>query len=259
MVFNYCILGSGSRGNSMVVWDEENLLLVDAGFSGKEIKKRMGQIGLDPDDIDAIIISHDHGDHVKGASIMSRRHEIPIYATELVQEGRVLYDQKLSGRQIIGPDESFAIGGFNIRGFEVPHYANQTLGFRIENGGKTMAIATDMGHVPAGILPELEGCNGLVLEANHDLDMLVNGPYLPHLKRQIMSENGHLPNVDCGETLAKVIGEDTKHVTLAHLSGDNNEPEVAMRTIKAVLDMNKVRKVKIITASQSEKGDVIAL
>ena len=256
---SYCTLGSGSRGNSYAIWDSEDLFLVDAGFSGKELKKRMGQVGLSPEDIKAIIVTHDHGDHVKGVGVMNRRYNIPIYATPTVLKGKVLKKEKLKNQVEIQPGKKFKIGRLEIKGFEVPHDAPQTLGYRIQNNGRCMAIATDTGHMTTQIQKMLEGCDGLVLESNHDIEMLKNGPYPAFLKKRILGDKGHLPNVESGEVLVKVIGPDTQHITLAHLSEENNTPEVALETVKKILSSNKVNGVVVIPASQDEVGEVVEL
>ncbi len=257
--FNHCILGSGSRGNSLAVWDSEDLFLIDAGFSGKELKKRLGNIGLSPGDIRAIIITHEHSDHVKGVGVMSRRYGIPVYATPMVLQGKVLGNEKLEGRVEIQPETVFKLGRFEIRGFEIPHDAPQTLGFRIQSNGQCITHATDIGRITPDIRRMLEGCDALVLESNHDIEMLKNGSYPAFLKRRIMSETGHLPNVESGEVLVKVIGPNTRHITLAHLSEENNTPEVALETVKTILSNNKVNGVKVIPASQDEVGEIVGL
>ncbi len=256
---SYCTLGSGSRGNSLAVWDSEDLFLIDAGFSGKELKKRLGEVGLSPEDIKAIIITHEHSDHVKGVGVMSRRYGIPIYATPIVLQGKVLKKEKLKAQVEIQPEKGFKLGRFEIKGFEVPHDAPQTLGYRIQSNGRCITHATDIGRVTPDIQNMLEGCDGLVLESNHDIEMLNNGPYPAFLKRRILSDKGHLPNVESGEVLVKVIGPDTQHVTLAHLSEENNTPEVALETVKTILSSNKVNGVKVIPASQDEVGEVVEL
>ncbi len=257
--FSYCTLGSGSSGNSLAVWDSEGLFLVDAGFSGKEIKKRLDAIGQAPEDITALVITHDHSDHVKGAGVLSRRYDIPIYATRKVLGGKFFNKERLSAEKEIKPDKKFNIGNFEILGFEVPHDASQTLGYRIQSNGSCMAIATDIGHMPDRVIPILKGCDGLVLESNHDIEMLKNGPYPAYLKKRILSDTGHLPNTESGDVLIKVIGPETKHVTLAHLSEENNTPEVALETVKTILSSNKVKGVSVIPASQEEVGDVVDL
>ena len=217
----------------------------------------MGEIGLSPEDIKAIIVTHEHSDHIKGVGVMSRRYGIPVYATPMVLQGKVLKKEKLKDPVEIQPDCEFKLGRFEIRGFEVPHDAPQTMGYRIHSNGRCIAQATDIGRVTPDIQRMLEGCDGLVLESNHDIEMLKNGPYPAFLKRRILSETGHLPNVESGEILVKVIGPDTRHITLAHLSEENNTPEVALETVKTILSSNKVNGVAVIPASQDEIGEVV--
>ena len=218
MSFEFTVLGSGSSGNSTVVTDGDTTLLFDAGFSGKELARRLAIAKIDPKKIDAVFISHEHGDHIKGAGVMSRRYSLPIHATEKIHDCKVLKKEKLSGEGILVPSKKIKFDRFQIMPFEVPHDASQTIGFRIENRGKRMAIATDMGHAPPSVISKLRNCDALVLEANHDIEMLETGPYPWPLKKRILSDKGHLPNLETGEILAKVIGGRTKHVTLAHLS-----------------------------------------
>ncbi len=259
MMLEFCVLGSGSSGNATIVRDKETTLLFDAGFSGKEIINRMKKAGLDPKEITAVIVSHEHGDHVKGVGVMSRRYGLPVYATPITHDNHFLRGQRLENEERISPTKAFKIDDFKITPFEVPHDASQTVGFRIENGGKCMAIATDMGHAPAKVQNKLKNCDALVLESNHDIQMLKDGPYPAFLKKRILSEKGHLPNVETGEVLAKVISARTKHVTLAHLSQENNSPEVALGTVKQILKSKKVDGVMIVPASQHSPADIVRI
>lgn len=253
------MLGSGSSGNSLVVWDEDTMFMIDAGFTGRETGRRMHQICQNPEDITTILISHDHSDHVKGAGVISRRYSIPITASETVLGGSVLSGQRLEGERNITSGRAFKIDDFRIKPFKVPHDASETLGFRIENDGKCLAVATDLGHVPSRVLKKLTDCDALILESNHDIEMLKTGPYPAFLKRRILSKKGHLPNTESGEALAKAISPNTKHVTLAHISHENNKPEIALKTVKSVLKTRKLGGVMIIPSSQNEVGDVVEL
>lgn len=259
MSFSFTVLGSGSRGNATVVSDGATTILFDAGFSGKELARRMKLVGLDPKDIDAVFISHEHSDHIKGAGVISRRYDLAVHATRKVHEGKILSREKLKGECRLVPGSPVIFDAFKVTPFEVPHDASQTIAFRIENAGKRMAIATDMGHTPPGVISKLRNCDALVLESNHDVEMLKNGPYPWPLKQRILSDRGHLENAKTGEILARVVGGRTKHVTLAHLSEENNTPAVALKTVKEILKSRMIDGVMVVPASQDEPAETVHL
>ncbi len=236
--FKLCILASGSKGNSIYISNSRAALLFDAGLSGKEIERRMHSRQLDPKSLTGIVVSHEHSDHIRGAGILSRRYKIPVYMTPKTA-------QAASG-QIGTPHKthhftcgkSFEIDGLLIRPFSTSHDAEDPSGFTVSHKERKIGIATDLGVVTGMVKEHLKNCNVLVLEANHDMDMLINGPYPWHLKQRIKSRNGHLSNQDSCNLLEQVLHINLAYVILAHLSEENNDPEIALKTLKQAVNGN---------------------
>ncbi len=226
------VLGSGSSGNSIYINNGQNKILVDAGFSGKELEKRLNIINVKADDIDAILITHEHDDHICGAGVISRRYNIPLYANELTWQGAAKKLGKIvSENQKVFSGE-FMLGDFGIRPFSISHDALDPVGFLVQFKGKKIGIATDMGYVNNKIIDLLYGSNFIVLEANHDLEMLMTGSYPWYLKNRIRGKEGHLSNDDTAAVLPKLINSNNPRVLLAHLSKENNIPDIAYITVK---------------------------
>ncbi|MBS4021150.1 MAG: MBL fold metallo-hydrolase [Dethiobacter sp.] len=233
-----CMLASGSSGNAVYVATENARLLVDAGISGRRLASALNQIGVDPATLDCLLVSHDHNDHVSGAGIMARRYGLPIFAT-------VGTWQAMNGR--LGPllphyeramprQGRFSHKDLVIETFPLPHDAADTVGFLFHCGGKTVALATDLGYVTPGILDRLQNANCLILEANHDEDMLLNGTYPWPLKKRILSNSGHLSNKTAAKVLTNALAPATRHIVLAHLSEHNNLPALALETVLSELE-----------------------
>ncbi len=236
MSLEISVLASGSSGNSIVINNNKNTILIDAGLSGKELVKRLNNCGLNSNQPDAILITHEHNDHIKGAGILSRRLDIPVYANQAT------WSQM---EEKIGPIEEknccifksqFMIGNLGIIPFNISHDAVDPVGFIINYKTKNIGIATDMGHVPSDIRGKLRGLDFFVFEANHDLEMLRNGSYPYHLKKRIRSDQGHLSNDDTAHILPELIEDNYPKILLAHLSQENNNPQVAYLTIKNKLE-----------------------
>jgi phosphoribosyl 1,2-cyclic phosphodiesterase len=252
------VLGSGSGGNSIAFWDSETAFLIDAGFSCKELANRLGQIGKDIKDFSTVFISHEHVDHIRGASVLSRRVGADIVCTKPIG----IWLNRNCGIKTgsrLEPGTAYRLNGISIAPFEVPHDATQTIGFSIKAGDCKVSIATDLGHMPAPLLPRFRDCDALILESNHDIEMLKSGPYPWFLKNRIMGKLGHLSNLDSSKALARVISPRTKHVTLAHLSQENNLPEIALGQAKKTISEKVKRQIKVTTASQFEVGEIIKL
>jgi phosphoribosyl 1,2-cyclic phosphodiesterase len=257
MTFEFCVLGSGSSGNSIVFWDSDTSFLVDAGFSCREICHRLNEAGKDPKEIDAIFISHEHVDHARGVRVFKKRFESEILCTRTVID-------HINGRYGVMPTPDIKTGrthklnGFSIVPFEVPHDASQTVGFVIKQGRKKVTVATDLGHMSSKIKSKFRNSDAIILESNHDIQMLKDGPYPEFLKKRILSKRGHLSNTESAATLASVITDKTKHITLAHLSRENNRPEVALKEAKKLLSREK-RRMKVVPASQFEVGEIVKI
>jgi phosphoribosyl 1,2-cyclic phosphodiesterase len=261
----FCVLGSGSKGNSTFVEAGGTRLLIDAGFSGKEIERRLTAIEVAPDTLSAILITHEHSDHTRGAGILSRRFKLPILANSLTiaAAGEVL--SKLHGLQEFITGTSFSFGDFSIHPYRISHDAADPVGFVLTNGSTSMGYCTDTGVVSRLMQHRLVSCHGLVLESNHDPDLLRNGPYPLYLQQRVRSKQGHLANGEAAEFLSDILHQGLEHVVLSHLSETNNRPELAHDAVRAVVaslgqggSVDCVGPV-ISVADQDRVGEVITL
>ena len=227
----FCVLASGSKGNVVYVSDGETTILIDAGLSGIEIERRLRSRHLDPAGIDAIVVSHEHADHIRGVGVLARRHRLPVYLARGTQTSAATALGRLDHLVHFQPGLAFAIGTLRLHPFALPHDAADPSGFTVEAHGAKLGIATDLGIAPAMIRTHLADCAALVLEANHDPRMLVEGPYPWPLKQRIAGRTGHLSNADTRDLLGRVRHDGLRHVVLAHLSEINNTPECALSVV----------------------------
>ncbi|MFQ5795930.1 MAG: MBL fold metallo-hydrolase [Candidatus Bipolaricaulia bacterium] len=253
----FCSLASGSSGNCLYISSNGTDVLIDAGLSAREAVSRLQQIGGAPDRIAALLITHEHSDHCHGAGVLARRFACPIYTTERTLEAIEWY--LLGGKvrtHTFRIDEPFAVGSLTFHPFRVFHDAREPCGLVIEDDCIRLGIATDLGVVTASVLDALAGCHMVILEANHDLDMLIHGGYPWHLKQRIRSEVGHLSNKACGEALAKLAAGGMKVAVLAHLSQNNNRPDLALETVRRYLEGTEV---ELRIAPRDRLGDVVEI
>ncbi len=251
-----CPLASGSRGNAVFVSGGEVSLLVDAGLSGIELERRMAARELSPESLSAVVVTHEHTDHVKGAGILSRRYNIPLFINEITFQAASKNLGKVDLLEYFECGKAFSIGDIHIQPFSISHDAGDPAGLTLEHGSVKLGIATDMG-VATGLVKEhLKDCNMLYLEANHDLEMLINGPYPWYLKQRVKGRKGHLSNTDAGNLLSEISSDSLSHVTLAHLSQENNTPDKALEAVRQALDCTGVC---IEVAGPDEPGDIIHL
>ncbi|HSW39603.1 MAG TPA: MBL fold metallo-hydrolase [Acidobacteriota bacterium] len=235
MGLTFTLLGSGSTGNSTLVSDGVTHVLVDAGLSGREMAKRLRTYGLEPEKITAIVVSHEHGDHCRGVSPFVKNLDIPVFMTESAFAGSGM-KLKQGRLRSIAPGESFDVNGICFTGFLVPHDAAEPLGFVIEKSGAKIGIALDLGYLSKLVVERLKGCDAIILESNHDVQMLKAGPYPWALKQRVMSRQGHLSNDSVAEYLANDFDGKAAHVVLAHLSVNNNHPDLAMLSARRALE-----------------------
>lgn len=250
-----CVLASGSKGNSAFITDGETSILIDAGLSGIELERRLTSRGLSPQSLDAIIVTHEHTDHIRGVGIVSRRYKLPVYINQethkaSAQLGR-LHDQR--GFEC---GKTFHISNLAIHPFSISHDAENPAGFTIGQNGTTMAIATDLGIATSMVKQHLKGCELLILEANHDPKMLETGPYPWPLKQRISSRNGHLSNLSSKMLLEELQHDKLQHVILAHLSEINNTPQKAFDEVAKALTRCSP---KLTVADQYKSSPVIYL
>lgn len=237
MELRFSPLFSGSSGNAIYVGCGDTHILVDAGLSGTRITNELKKIGLQPGDLSAILVTHEHSDHTQGAGILSRKYSLPIYATEGTWAGMQakIGTVEENNRCYLEAEQDFYMGGMNIMPFAIPHDANQPVGFCFECEGARFAIATDLGCIKKGWMNHVRGVDAVLLESNYDPGMLHAGSYPYELKRRILSNKGHLCNDDAGACALELIHSGTRHIVLGHLSKENNFPELARCCTENVL------------------------
>ena len=227
MAIRLATLGSGSGGNATLVEGGGARVLVDAGFSCRRLVQRLRFLGVDPASVDAILLTHEHGDHIAGAAAFAASNGCPIFCTRGTAAAAGFAADGLKPA-IIRDGEPFAIGAMQVRPFAVPHDAAETVGFVLEAGGARAGYVTDLGHGPEEVRAPLRGADLLVVESNHDVGMLRAGPYPEHVKARVLGRHGHLDNETSADLLADVAGRATRAIVLAHLSATNNQPALAL-------------------------------
>lgn len=257
-----CPLCSGSSGNATYIEAGNARLLIDAGLSCKRITELLERVGVDAQTLSAILITHEHIDHVRGVNILSKKYDIPVYAnadTWSVLKAP-LRDVAAKNVCVFESDRDFYLAGARILPFSVPHDAVHCVGFTVSAQGHKVGVCTDLGHVDARILSILSGCDLLLFEANHDVDMLMAGSYPYLLKKRILSGNGHMNNDDCGRALVKLHETGVKNVILGHLSQENNYPALAMIAVRSVLEEAGVANdMQIAVAAREEPTGVFEI
>ena len=237
-----CSLFSGSSGNCIFISSGETSVLVDAGVSGKRIEEALEQIGESIKSISAIIITHEHSDHIAGAGILSRRHKIPIYANSRTWDAMrpFLGNSKPEHIQVTQVCKPFNVGDIYIVSFPIPHDAACPVGYSFFIDCRKITVATDIGHISDELMGWLENSHAILLESNHDVEMLMTGRYPWPLKKRIMGDFGHLCNDLAGKVVAHLAEKGTKHFLLGHLSKENNYPELAYQTVCNALLERKI-------------------
>ena len=238
MSFRFCSLSSGSCGNSQYIETENMKVLVDAGLSGKKIQELLASIDVDPKELDCIFVTHEHGDHVKGAGILSRRFNIPIYANDKTWTGMEenIGKMKVENIKIFDTNSDFELGDLGVLPFDISHDAAEPVGYSFYNKSKKISIVTDTGCIDSDIKNYIKNSNLLMIESNHDKDMLKMGSYPWYLKQRVSGEFGHLSNEDAGNVISQVISGNNENILLAHLSKENNFPELAHQTVANILN-----------------------
>ncbi len=239
-MLKFISFGSGSSGNCYLLYTETDALLIDVGVGIRTLKKHFHDYGVTFDQIHHVLLTHDHADHVKSVGSISRDYNLPVYTTHKVHVGierNYCVRQKISPElaHVIDKDVTFTLGEFRITPFGVPHDSSDNVGYDVVCGDVTFCLMTDIGHMTDEMLAHVSQANYLVIEANHDKEMLRTGPYPQYLKERIAGPKGHLSNVECATALAEHATALLKHVWLCHLSEDNNHPELARKTVEQVL------------------------
>lgn len=238
---------SGSSGNATFITNDNAHILLDCGANGKYIESCFSRLGFSPEELDAIFITHEHSDHIAGAGIISRRYDVPIYAssgTWSEMEG-VLGKISDKNKKVIAPKETLAFSDMEIKAFSIPHDASQPLGYSFTADEQKFTVATDLGHINDELFSELSGSDFIIIEANHDIDMLKNGSYPYPLKKRILGDYGHLSNKASADVCAKLAKCGTKAFWLGHLSSHNNLPEIAYHEIYEALSETNEKDVSL--------------
>ncbi len=245
------VLGSGSAGNATCLEGSGVRLMVDAGFSCRQLSARLESVGIDPRRLDAVLVTHEHADHVRGAALFSRTYGVPVYCTPATDRAAGLSAHKGVTVRLIRPEEPFRLGDLDVIPFRVPHDAVETIGCIIESNGARVGYATDLGHVDESVQKKLKECDLLILEANHDVDMVQSGPYPEVVKRRVLGRHGHLDNESSAGLASDVASERTQRIVLAHLSRTNNSPELAMEAATRRFERDGRRMPRLHPAEQS--------
>ncbi len=260
-----CSIASGSSGNCIYVGSDDTHVIIDAGISGKRIEEGLNSLGLSTGDLDGILITHEHSDHVASLGVLARKYGIPMYATKGTIGG--IMDQKCLGAiddslfNVISDD--FSIQDLHIRPIEVSHDAAEPVAYRIEHNDSAVGVCTDLGTYDENIIRGFSGVDVLFLEANHDVHMLQVGRYPYYLKRRILSDKGHLSNENCGRLLCRLLHDDMKSIVLSHLSAENNMAELAYEAVRLEILMDECTygpsDFEIKVAKRSEPSQAIAV
>jgi phosphoribosyl 1,2-cyclic phosphodiesterase len=261
------VLASGSRGNCAIVSSNSTRILLDAGISCRETFKRIKALGEDPSSFSAVLITHEHSDHIYGLQVLARKTNVSIFMTGATHQAwaRSVHDEKgqpptLKKLEIFSSGKGFQIGDIEVVPFTIPHDAADPVGFTFRAEGVKIGFATDLGYIPASVSHHLRHCDVVVLESNHDLEMLRGGPYPWSVKQRVMSRVGHLSNEALAQFFAKDYDGEAAYVVLAHLSEQNNHPEIARGAAERALGPRRtLLRNRVMLASQAVPLDPIRL
>ena len=250
----FASLGSGSKGNATLIAAGNTMLLVDCGFTQKDTVSRLARLGVAPEQLDAILVTHEHGDHVSGVAALSRRYQIPVFLSHgTAASGKV---NGAFSQVRINAGDTFSIGEIDVRSIPVPHDAREPIQFRLSYANHCLGILTDLGSITPHVIDAYSGCTALLLEFNHDLEMLRSGAYPVALKRRVASDFGHLNNLQAAQFLAAVDTQALRLVAVAHISEQNNTPEHALAALEAVADTHAAQ---VFVACQQQGFDWLAV
>ncbi|MBP3700464.1 MAG: MBL fold metallo-hydrolase [Lachnospiraceae bacterium] len=236
-------IASGSSGNCIYVGSDNTHLLIDTGIAYKRIEAGLNDIGLKGQDVNGILVTHEHSDHICGLGVIARKLGIPIYASEgtiaALKKNHSLGKVDDSLYQVIRSDEDVMLGDLLVKPFANTHDAAQPLGYRVEQGHRSVAVCTDLGNYSQYTVGKLQGLDAILLESNHDIRMLQVGPYPYALKQRILGDYGHLSNEASGRLLCELLHDDMKYIMLGHLSKENNLPELAYESVRLEITMGE--------------------
>lgn len=254
----FSVLGSGSKGNCTLIESGSTRILIDAGFSGKEINRRLALVNRSPQDLSAILITHEHGDHISGVGVMSRRCNLPVYANAATHQAVEKRVKKLYQRSEFATGTGFALDDLHIHPFRISHDTADPVGFLVSDGECAVAYCTDTGKITTLIRQRLRTCQALILESNYDPEMLLNGPYPMHIKQRVRSNQGHLANNDAARFLVELSDSTVQHLVLAHLSETNNHPDLVTAQVQQRLG-HRSPNFRLELARQDQPGRFITV
>ncbi|NLV49713.1 MAG: MBL fold metallo-hydrolase [Clostridiales bacterium] len=232
----FCTFASGSSGNCALLWLGGTYILVDAGISMRRTFSALADLGITPDMLSAILITHDHSDHVGGLPMITKYCEVPVFSSGGTARALTASGKCRPGRiREVGSGEPFTVRGLQITSFQTPHDCAESTGYTVTDGTKRLSVVTDLGVVTPGVRQAVLGSDAAIIEANHDVNMLKTGPYPYMLKVRILGPNGHLSNEAGGELAAELMTAGAVNIVLAHLSKENNTPETALAAVKGKL------------------------
>jgi phosphoribosyl 1,2-cyclic phosphodiesterase len=243
-------LGSGSKGNATLVESGSTRILIDAGLSARALGSRLGAVGVAAGEIDFILLSHDHTDHVRGAERFSRLHRVPVLSSIETLEAMDRSPVHFAAWEPLPENGSVSLGNIDLECFPVPHDAARPVGFVLRCEGLRLAMATDLGHATTLVLERMRGSHLVMIESNHDEQMLKNGPYPWQLKQRVAGRTGHLSNDEAAAVLEEVVEECCQAVVLAHLSAKNNRPELARKTAARALSAVGMNRLSMRVAAE---------
>jgi len=255
----FSVLASGSRGNACYVATEKAAILIDAGLSCRELERRLQGLGVDPGALNALILTHEHSDHVRGAGPLLRRYDLPLFTNPKTLQGARKALGNISRPVMIQTGQTFALNGLSIDTFTKCHDARDPFGIVIHHEGVRIGIVTDLGRSTHLLQDRLKGCHALILEFNHDPVMLQDGPYPLELKRRIKGSEGHLSNQQARDLLCTLAHEKLQILIPAHISETNNHPDTAQRMAREALDACGLKKTRILVSRQNESLPLIEL
>jgi phosphoribosyl 1,2-cyclic phosphodiesterase len=255
----FSVIASGSGGNACYVETDHSRVMIDAGLSCRELLRRLDHIGVDGSRLDALFITHEHADHIRGAGPLARRFDIPLYATASTLKKAAKTLGNLSTPVVIQTGQTLTINDLFIETFTKCHDAADPIGVVMAYNGTRLGLLTDVGRPTALVMDRLQGCHGLIIEFNHDEQMLEEGPYPLELKRRIRGADGHLSNHQAGEVLEGLLHDELKLVVLAHMSDSNNYPHKAVEQANATLRKNGRKGIKVLVSHQDQPLPMEAL
>ena len=260
MAATITILGSGSAGNCAFIETPRLRLLIDAGFSGRQIATRLASIGRKLEEINAVLLTHEHNDHTQGLPVLCKRYEIPVYANRLTAEAVQEELPELKQWRVFQTGHAFELGDLLVESFTVPHDAHDPVGFLLRHASGNIGVLTDLGHCTRLVIERVKPANVLMLETNHDMRLLQDDTVRPwSVKQRILSRFGHLSNEAAAEAITQIAHDGLRHVFLGHLSRDCNRPELAHRTVTEALHKTGARHVRVHVTSQHAPNPTLHL